>query len=135
MSYYYQNRFRCHYFYSVLWPNQTKYLPEYAQCKMADILYPKYQLPPEVRVNLGVMAMKKHSTLNRYPKQEPQNQMQFSVISGHCSFGNVGLIPLQKILLAYSVRPTYTAFYFWEKMLNFLVSPTISNKTNVRSVF
>ena len=34
----------------------------------------------QVRVDLGVMAMKVYSTLSRYPELEPHHQMQFNVI-------------------------------------------------------
>ena len=42
---------------------------------------PKQVLQLQVRVDLGVMAMKGYSTFPRSPKLEPHHQMQFSVIS------------------------------------------------------
>ena len=47
----------------------------------------------QVRIDLGVMAMKWFFTLPRAPEEEPHNQMQFSVIPWILLL--VGLSPLQ----------------------------------------
>ena len=57
-------------------------------------LRPKEVLSLQVRVNLGVMAMKRYSTLPRSPELKPYNQMQFSVISR--ALVGIGLTSLQR---------------------------------------
>ena len=42
------------------------------------IMGPKQILPLQVRVSLGVMAMKGYSTLPSYPELKPHHQMQFT---------------------------------------------------------
>ena len=58
----------------------------------------------QVRVKLGVIAMKGHSRLPRSSELEPQHEMQFSI--KHKTFLLVcvweGLTPLQGIQLMYS---------------------------------
>ena len=44
------------------------------------LMLPKQILPSQSRVDLGVMAMKRYSTLSKSLKLELNNQMQFSVI-------------------------------------------------------
>ena len=57
---------------------------------------PLQVLPPRLRVDIGVMAVKEwDSTLPESPELEPHYQIQFSVITRTLFLGGGGLTPLQ----------------------------------------
>ena len=56
-------------------------------------------LPLQVRVDLGVMAMKRYSALPRSQELDPHHQMQFS---GHPSFGGSNSSAVDTITLFYA---------------------------------
>ena len=57
----------------------------------------KQVLTPQIRVNLGVIAIKGYSTFPRAPEIEPHHQVQFSVILRTLASGRRRLAPLQGI--------------------------------------
>ena len=65
---------------------------------------PEQLLLLQVRVDLGVMAMKEYSTLSRTLEQEPHYQMQFSVIP-RTPFFFEGVLPLCKRCNQYILHP------------------------------
>ena len=41
---------------------------------------PQQVVPPQARIDLGVMKLEEYSTLLKYSEVEPHHQMQFSVM-------------------------------------------------------
>ena len=58
-------------------------------------------LPLQAKVNMGIIAMKRHSIFLRAPELDPYHQIQLHIILRIIFFGE-GLIPMQGIELVYS---------------------------------
>ena len=60
-----------------------------------------------LRVDLGVITIKRHSTLPRYPKLKPHNQMQFNVTPKNTHlFGRVSYPSTGDIVNIFYAPPT-----------------------------